>query len=1083
MSNRDAVYLCPIAQDSASTDRDCVWLLLDGEWYCSKIGFDKFQADQEEREAELNLLSTDPYLIKNPFTGSPIDESQIVIIDPHTLDGEEKMKFEDQVFVAYEGFEDETITCAAFDEIHEHVEKLDELKWNLPQVVVIGSESCGKSTILQRLMGVPVLPRASKFCTLVPIRIRMRRTKTHEVPILSYRIKSAVVMENNTKIVSDPECQDKTPVPMTKLCEKVDELSNRLLGMENDERKSDEQKVVVVDYEIVVEINGPTFVNIDYVDLPGLRVYDADRKRVKDDAWDLVKRYIELYEKQSIFLLVADINKIGTQQALKLLERLEDRSIGVLTKSDKFVSDDPFNDYHNLKVVEQFQKIFRGNINGKSTRLGYGWVLTMNSISTCHMEYNADEGFVCDNYPISADTTNKITHMDDMEHDYLQKMLGPGNYGEGGYLETLLNVDPNWEHEYENIGRLINSLDPSNQPDVGLMDGETTSEWSDWFGMRALRRGVQRMYYAHLTQKWAHYVLNDILRKIHLNRVIQDKSLGLPSASNPFNHLNLMPEALDEIQIIIQESDTLGEEIVNWRNSCFSKLKTRFNEYFKDLSGPLHFENHQKILKIQKRSVNALNEFSKNLKNNFVELFGASFKALVREKGWSDDKPFKLFRFQTLVENVLKRIENVLISNYMVNFTSTFNMLRDELWQNSFFKYHEVTKEDGSIVVTFSDDWMALIRNLETLFCETITSPLIKELRDGEDYRIWETIRGSCEARINYEQAVWVKIKEDLRKEDEEEYKNFDLPEKYWLLWERYNGSETPLMMESFLAPDLPDDPLFKSEISDNHPRLKLEKKIYEILKAYQVVENMMRDYLPDKDNNWDNKVFKVQNKFDAIDLLRILYDSLNGDEWNRNTNWMRVLSSNGAIDVLEGVEVDPLDDNIPISIDLSNNNCVGTLPEEIKNWYGLNLILHGNESLEIEDTKLDLHDLDMGNRKESKEENEDDMRFEGEITSDTYLISNYEMASCLSLGMKLKNHFPSCNINWENGTPLKEWNGVTYYGNHIRSIVLNGAGTSKMYESTPHFVTNLVGMPKLSHLAIYHGDETTEGDLFQKIV
>jgi hypothetical protein len=44
-----------------------------------------------------------------------------------------------------------------------------------PIICVIGNESCGKSTLLEALIRMPLFPRATSFCTRMPIYVRLRR--------------------------------------------------------------------------------------------------------------------------------------------------------------------------------------------------------------------------------------------------------------------------------------------------------------------------------------------------------------------------------------------------------------------------------------------------------------------------------------------------------------------------------------------------------------------------------------------------------------------------------------------------------------------------------------------------------------------------------------------------------------------------------------------------------------------------------------------------------------------------------------------------------------------------------------------
>ncbi len=48
--------------------------------------------------------------------------------------------------------------------------------WQPPNIVVIGQESSGKSSVLERLMMTPLLPRNENICTRLPFHVRLRRS-------------------------------------------------------------------------------------------------------------------------------------------------------------------------------------------------------------------------------------------------------------------------------------------------------------------------------------------------------------------------------------------------------------------------------------------------------------------------------------------------------------------------------------------------------------------------------------------------------------------------------------------------------------------------------------------------------------------------------------------------------------------------------------------------------------------------------------------------------------------------------------------------------------------------------------------
>ena len=56
-----------------------------------------------------------------------------------------------------------------------------------PVVVVVGNESSGKSSLLDRLAMMPLLPRGENTCTRMAILLRLRRSDTPKLPFLLVR--------------------------------------------------------------------------------------------------------------------------------------------------------------------------------------------------------------------------------------------------------------------------------------------------------------------------------------------------------------------------------------------------------------------------------------------------------------------------------------------------------------------------------------------------------------------------------------------------------------------------------------------------------------------------------------------------------------------------------------------------------------------------------------------------------------------------------------------------------------------------------------------------------------------------------
>ena len=51
---------------------------------------------------------------------------------------------------------------------------------SLPQIVAIGSQSSGKSSVLENIVGREFLPRSNGLCTRRPLKVELIRTGTHQ---------------------------------------------------------------------------------------------------------------------------------------------------------------------------------------------------------------------------------------------------------------------------------------------------------------------------------------------------------------------------------------------------------------------------------------------------------------------------------------------------------------------------------------------------------------------------------------------------------------------------------------------------------------------------------------------------------------------------------------------------------------------------------------------------------------------------------------------------------------------------------------------------------------------------------------
>ncbi|EGD82298.1 hypothetical protein PTSG_02966 [Salpingoeca rosetta] len=253
------------------------------------------------------------------------------------------------------------------------------IDWSPPQIVILGGENHGKSTTMERLLGLPIFPRDRELCTRVPIRVQLRRGVA-QAPTITRR----EVQEGDS--TTTPHDQRRTgggssaqgthrPQHFTvqQMLTQVRQHMKDILEQLNAEgAPGDEPHGVSLHHEIVVRLQGPTYPEMDLVDLPGLVETSATEPSMPEHTRKLTSRYLSAHGDHSMFLVVLDACLAMNQaRALSLIQEhnLLDSCMGVLTKCDlvRTESDDEtVADVINEKL---------NPANRSHVPMGYGWCL------------------------------------------------------------------------------------------------------------------------------------------------------------------------------------------------------------------------------------------------------------------------------------------------------------------------------------------------------------------------------------------------------------------------------------------------------------------------------------------------------------------------------------------------------------------------------------------------------------------------------------------------------------------------------------------------------------------------------------
>jgi hypothetical protein len=227
--------------------------------------------------------------------------------------------------------------------------------WQPPQFVVIGQESSGKSTLLERLTTMPIFPHHDSFCTRMPLHVRLRYSDKFKAP----RLEVFNVVTNATE-------EGPYIIPMRWAAVEVKQKMLEILEEEGNQHGVSKTRI------IILTIAGPQMPSIDLVDMPGLVSSPPD---LKDQTRLLLQQHIARHEKYSMFLVtVPGDTSPNISIAMDVIQdmSLQEKTLGVFTMCD----DIQLRKQNVFK--ERLHQLPSGTVNGPNI-LQRGWVATMNA--------------------------------------------------------------------------------------------------------------------------------------------------------------------------------------------------------------------------------------------------------------------------------------------------------------------------------------------------------------------------------------------------------------------------------------------------------------------------------------------------------------------------------------------------------------------------------------------------------------------------------------------------------------------------------------------------------------------------------
>jgi vacuolar protein sorting-associated protein 1 len=242
----------------------------------------------------------------------------------------------------------------------------------IPRLVVVGSQSSGKSSLLNSIIGMDILPTGTDMVTRVPLQLELVQSKSNSNKAQFGNYLNGVWNTTDELVLSYPDitCGEKKNI-----LDKINSITIKTAGKDMN----------ISSKPIFLRIYNPSIPNLSFIDLPGLTmVACTDRGQpidIKEKIREIVGEYIR--PKKTIILAVMPARTdIEADVALDIIKEYDpngERTIGILTKVDLMNEDTDITHLLENKVSKDLQ-------------LKYKYFAIKNRSKNEMTKYNAVEG-------------------------------------------------------------------------------------------------------------------------------------------------------------------------------------------------------------------------------------------------------------------------------------------------------------------------------------------------------------------------------------------------------------------------------------------------------------------------------------------------------------------------------------------------------------------------------------------------------------------------------------------------------------------------------------------------------------------
>mmetsp|Transcript_24715 Transcript_24715/g.25820 ORF Transcript_24715/g.25820 Transcript_24715/m.25820 type:complete len:692 (-) Transcript_24715:113-2188(-) len=215
----------------------------------------------------------------------------------------------------------EKVDSGLFSRLRSMINLVDKLRdigveqyIELPKICVLGTQSAGKSSVLESIVGMDFLPRGEGLCTRRPLELRLNH-----------------IPESDSKPFGVfEELPGEKFHDFNVIRQKIEHLTDKKAGTNKN----------IIDDPIILTIKSHTCPDLTVVDLPGITRIKLQNSGQGEDIEKVTKGMAERYCKDPLVIILAVMAAnvdITTSEGLKMaleIDKEQRRTLGVLTKVD-----------------------------------------------------------------------------------------------------------------------------------------------------------------------------------------------------------------------------------------------------------------------------------------------------------------------------------------------------------------------------------------------------------------------------------------------------------------------------------------------------------------------------------------------------------------------------------------------------------------------------------------------------------------------------------------------------------------------------------------------------------------------------